>query len=115
MNTVKTFMTSVLQVLFCGETQEGLNFHFSEDVCAVCIAKGKKSIGRDEVLETILPERAPFLRCDIVDFSVTEPAKNIYCTVSDCILPYRDTDGSCALCVSAVVLGKTSQYSIVQM
>lgn len=115
MNTVKTFMTSVLQILFCGETQEGLNYHFSEDVCAVCIAKGKKSIGRDEVLETLLPERAPFLRCDIVDFSVTEPAKNIYCTVSDCILPYRDTDGSCALCVSAVVLGKASQYSIVQM
>lgn len=63
MNKVKTFMTSILQVLFCGETQEGLICHFSEDVCAVCIAKGKKSIGRDEVLKTLLPERSPFLRC----------------------------------------------------
>lgn len=115
MKTVKMFMTSVLQVLLCGEAPEGLNSHFSEDVCAICIAKGKKSIGREDALKTLLPEQGPFLRCDIIDFSVTEPAKNVFCTVSSCILPYRNTGGSCALCVSAVVLGEGGQYSIVQM
>lgn len=116
MKTVKTFMTYFLQVLFCGDSPEDLNSHFSEDICAVCTAKGKKSIGREEALRTLLPEeRVPYLRCDIVDFTITEPAKNVYCTVSDCILPYRDSHDSCALRVSAVVLGETSQYSVVQI
>lgn len=115
MKTVKMFMTSILQVLLCGDSPEDLNSDFSEDVCAICIVKGKKSIGREDALKTLLPEKGPFLRCDIIDFSVTEPAKNVYCTVSSCILPYRNTGGSCALCVSAVVLGEGGQYSIVQI
>lgn len=116
MKTVKTFMTLFLQVLFCGDFLEDLNSYFSEDVCVICITKGKKSIGRDDTLHTLWPEeRIPFLRCDIVDFSITEPVKNVYCTVSDCVLPHRDSRGSCALRVSSVVIGTAGQYSIVQI
>lgn len=116
MKTVKMFMTYFLQVLFCGDSPGDLISCFSEDVCAVCATRGKKSIGREDALQTLLPEgRIPFLRCDIVDFSVTEPAGNVYCTVSDCVLPYRDSGASCALRVAAAVLGDAGQYTIVQI
>lgn len=117
MKTVKTFMDFFLQVLFCGEAPENLIPYFSETVCAVCAAKGKKSIGREDALETLLPEQVPFLRCDIIDFTLTEPAEDVYCTVSDCFLLFHDSDGACGLRVAAAILdpGNTGHYRIAQI